>query len=146
LSVGDIIGLDGFQYRVLLNTPECGTSVPSNAATLTVEGPLVFTLEPVDYDQCSGLDAFFEVSVDNLTGNGTTVYQWQENDGSGWSDLVDAGVYSGSGLARLDISNVAGLGENEYRVVIGTATCIADTSVAAVLNVEGPLSIASQPT
>lgn len=145
LSIGDVVGLDGYQYRVLLNTPECGTSVPSNAAALTVEGPLVFSAEPEDYDQCSGLSAFFEVSVDNLTGNGTTVYQWQENDGSGWLDLGDAGVYSGTELARLDISDVAGLGDNEYRVVIGTATCVADTSVAALLSVEGPIAITAQP-
>jgi len=78
------------------------------------------------------------VVVSRRTGAGSLTYQWQiSNDaGATWSNLSNAGVYSGVALATLVISNTTGLNGKKYRVICGTSTANDNaTSVAVTLTV-----------
>jgi gliding motility-associated-like protein len=62
---------------------------------------------------------------------GATGYQWQTNSGSGWTNLADGGVYTGTGTDALTVTTAtAGLNATQYRCAI-TNAC--NPSAAAVL-------------
>ena len=51
--------------------------------------------------------------------SGTTVYQWQEDSGSGFADIADGGIYSGSTTAILTLTGVTStMNGNNYQVII----------------------------
>ena len=62
-----------------------------------------FTQHPGDQNITEGDNATFTASA---SGNPAPTYQWQENSGSGWSDISDGGVYSGAATATLTLTNV----------------------------------------
>ncbi|MFQ5446026.1 MAG: hypothetical protein ACE5FF_03765, partial [Saprospiraceae bacterium] len=146
LSISPVTGLGGTMYRVRGWTGTCDT-LTSQEATLQVEGPLSFTTEPADYTACSADGANFTVAVSN-PGAGTVQYQWQRstNGGATWSNLTNVSPYSGVTTNSLTISDITGLGNNKFRCRVKTANCDWTASVAAILNVEGPITISVQPT
>jgi len=79
--------------------------------------------QPTDRTTTGGGGTSFVV-VSSRTGAGSLTYQWQiSNDaGATWSNLSNAGVYSGVALATLVISNTTGLNGKKYRVICGTST------------------------
>ncbi|MCK6691630.1 MAG: FG-GAP-like repeat-containing protein, partial [Thermoanaerobaculia bacterium] len=132
--------MNGYQYRVVVTQPGCG-NVTSNAATLTVEGAISITGQPVSQSACDGGNATFTVGASNGT-SGTLAYQWERSTdgGSNWSNLA------GETAATLNLSGVTGSMHNyQYRVKVNTGACPAVTSNAATLTVEGPVSITTQP-
>jgi len=68
-----------------------------NMATIAI------TLQPADQSLCEGENISFSV-----TANGTTnlTYQWQEDQGSGFSDLADGNGISGSATSTLSLTGV----------------------------------------
>jgi gliding motility-associated-like protein len=68
------------------------------------------TSQPDNIDICEGSNAFFEV---NARGRGALMYQWQVNNGSGFTDVSDVGVYTGSTTPKL-ILTAADYGMNGY--------------------------------
>jgi hypothetical protein len=85
--------------------------------------------DPVSQYGCAGSSLTFSVTA---TGAGIT-YQWQEDDGSGFSDITNGGVYSGANNMDLVISDVTGLDGNDYRCVV-SGTCNSITSASASLS------------
>lgn len=149
LSISDAVSdsINGDQFRVIVwvGTQQCNMDT-SNAATITIEGPISFDDHPADTTVCSGSPAYFEVTTDNGSGSGTMVYQWQTStNGVVWNNLSNAGVYSGVATDRLDISDVAGLGGRRYRVRISTLYCDPIFSNPARLTVNGPVNFTDQP-
>jgi hypothetical protein len=143
LSISDVAGLNGRCYRVLIQTSTC-SSVASDMACLAVEGPIFITDHPDDITQCSAEGVIFVAEDSIVTGNvGTITRQWQVSSDGGlnWSNLTNAGVYSGVTDDTLTISNVAGLNGRRYRICSRTTECSAVYSNPALLTVEGPLSI-----
>lgn len=70
----------------------------------------------------------------------TAIYQWQQNDGTGWSNLSDFGVYSGSSTDSLHISSVSlGMNGFGYRCII--ESCVVDTTNNVILSVVDNVSI-----
>jgi len=100
--------------------------------------PLIW-VQPSDIAVCDGEDAFFMVVA---SGRRPLTYQWQENQGSGWNNISDGGIYSGTTTAQLDISptNLIMTGYL-YRVIISDFYGTPKTSDAAELIVN-PLPIA----
>jgi gliding motility-associated-like protein len=93
--------------------------------------------QPVAAAVCVGTNATFSV-----TASGSTGYQWQVNTGSGWTNLSDGGVYSGSAASSLSISAVTGgMNGNQYQCQV-TSACATTPTTAAVLTV----NTASPPT
>ena len=66
---------------------------------------------PLDQYVCQGDDAYFSV-----VSTGVNEYQWEENTGSGFVEISDDDVYSGTDKAQLRIQNVTtDLFNNQYR-------------------------------
>lgn len=73
-------------------------------------------------------------------------YQWQisTNQGNSWTNLTNAGVYSGVTTAAISISSVNGLGGNWYRVQATNALATI-TSTVAILTVLDPFVNTNPP-
>ncbi len=140
-------GLNNTCYRVLIQTANC-SSVASDSACLTVEGPISFTDHPDDITQCSGESVIFVGSAGVAVGtSGTISYQWQiSSDGLNWTDLTNTAPYSGVTNDTLTISDVAGLNGQRYRLTARTTECNPENSNPARLTVEGPLTVTSNPS
>lgn len=109
-------------YYVACETSPGGTSMtnPQNCVSSRVEQTVtidVFAIvsHPADIYVCTGQNAFFTVGA---TGASIT-YQWQVNNGTGWNNLSNGGVYSGVNSATLNITQSPGtLDGYQYRCVI----------------------------
>ena len=81
-------------------------------------------------------DAYFTV----IHSDTTATYQWQENTGSGWSNLSDQGVYSGTATDSLILTGItASLNGYEYRCLVDA--CSMDTTNLATLTVVDNIGI-----
>ena len=86
-----------------------------------------------------GSNASFTFAVNS--GGGVLKYQWQvSTDGGGsWTDLADAGVYSGTESGTLTITNVTpAMGNSQYRCVASNGVSPDVTSRTALLSVRLP--------
>lgn len=147
LSVSDITGLYARCYRLAFTTGECN-AVYSDRACLTIEGPIAIVDQPDDIFQCSGEAVNFIVGASNSSPQDTTIYyQWQESTdgGSSWHNVAVDTLYNGATTNQLSVSFTTGFNGNQYRCLVSTATCSQDTSSAATLNIEGPLTVLDDP-
>jgi hypothetical protein len=129
---------DGNQYRVVVSGVNCTGDATSQIATLSITDEPVIASQSPDQYVCTGDDAVFAVSVD---GTGL-IYQWQEDDGTGFVDIVDGGDYSGANTAVLTIQGATpsynGFG---YRVIVESGNCVAaaTSEVAFLFENAGPV-------
>ncbi|MBN2486361.1 MAG: gliding motility-associated C-terminal domain-containing protein [Bacteroidales bacterium] len=133
--------MDGFAYRCVVSNPGCG-STQSIQALLTIYSSPLITSDPVDQTICEGGNTTFTVGF-----TGTNIsFQWQANDGSGWADLSNTGIYTGAYLATLTLTgaNVTYDG-NLYRCIVSNLACPSDTSSSASLTVNTAPVIITQP-
>lgn len=93
---------------------------------------VAFTQQPVADTTCAGGTASFSVA----SSNGIS-YQWQENTGSGFTDITNNSTYSGATTNALTISNTpAGNNSYTYRCnVTAMATCPPTASSVVTLTV-----------
>lgn len=101
--------------------------------------------QPKDSTLCTGNNASFSIIATN-----TTDYQWQvsTNGGTSWADIVNGGVYSGATTTSLLITGaVIGMNNYQYRCqAINTPNTCSTASTAAVMLLDQPSTISSQPT
>ena len=131
--------MNGYQYRVMVSTGAC-SAVISDVATLTVEGPITISQQPMSQTVCSGEDATFEIIAS--TPSGTISYQWYRstNGGGTYSPLV------GETSSTLNLTSVTtSMSGYRYRVGYSTGACSEQQSSVAILMVEGPIAITVQP-
>lgn len=89
--------------------------------------------QPVSDSSATGEAVTFSV-VAAITGSGGTLtYQWQEDSGSGFANITEAGVYSDVTTATLAISDNTGLDTNQYRCVVSATGADSVNSAAATL-------------
>ncbi|WP_209319789.1 immunoglobulin domain-containing protein [Ancylomarina longa] len=119
-------------------------SVNSNAAVLTVHEEVAIVSQPIDNNIVDGANAEFTVSV---SGEPMITYQWQEDSGSGFTNLSDGGDFSGTDAATLTISGVnkAGFDGNTYRCIVDNGCAVAQTSDEVNLTVNALIKIFAQP-
>jgi hypothetical protein len=129
---------DGNQYRVIVSGVNCTGTTTSQIGTLTItDEPVIISQSPDQY-VCIGDDAVFAVSV---AGTGIN-YQWQEDAGSGFVDIVDGGDYSGATTAVLTIMGATPLyNGNGYRVIVSSGNCssTATSAIAYLYENSGPV-------
>lgn len=138
-------GMSSNQYRVIVTSvfPPVSFSCPvtSNAVALTVNPYATITTQPINKQQCIGLNTTFDVVA---TGPGLT-YQWQVSTGGPFTNLSNTAPYSGVTTATLTITNItAGLDNNQYRVVLTTTGSCPLNSNAGILTAY-PLPTAIDP-
>ncbi|MFN4247234.1 MAG: beta strand repeat-containing protein, partial [Flavipsychrobacter sp.] len=138
---GATTGMNGYLYRVIATNPS-GSSAPSAAATLTVNTPPAIGTSPSNSTICSSTNTSFSVVA---TGAGLG-YQWQVDNGSGFSNISNGGVYSNATTATLNITGATNaMNGYQYRCVV-TGTCTpAATSAGATLTVVAAPVVNTQP-
>lgn len=158
LGIADVIGLDGYQYRVCITTPTCSTPVCSDAATLTVSGNAEFTQQPpVDpIKVCAGSDTTIVACASIPQGSFYFTWEYSTDDGTTWDSLAigadpnlsqsSGGASMASGCDTLIINDVQPFTGWWFRAVANASDCSGVTSEEARLLVEGPLSVTTQPT
>jgi hypothetical protein len=100
--------------------------------------PPVFTTQPSDQWIAAGADAGFIVAASSTP---PPEYRWQRRpaDGSGWQDLADDGVYSGTHTASLQLDEPGNERSGDhYR-------CVASCSGAEAISTEAVLELKTIP-
>ena len=108
----------------------CGNGGSANKA-VTLTGAPSISSQPNNSIITEGNNTSFSVTASNATG-----YQWQENTGSGFSNLSNGGVYSNVTTSTMNITTaIIGMDTYTYRCVV-SGSCGADaTSNASILTV-----------
>ncbi|MBR2549712.1 MAG: hypothetical protein IKE92_06825 [Clostridiales bacterium] len=127
---------NGKRYRCVI-TDRFGRSVVSNAATVTVSTPLVFTKQPSNYTGLAGSTATFSVIA-----KGTDVtYQWQVYSNGAW---VNSGA-TGAKTSCISFNVKSEHNGKQYRCVISDCYGQKKLSNVAKVVVMTPLTITKQP-
>lgn len=114
--------------------PSAGLTLPSNGNSPTVD------LNPVDVNvSCASTTASFSVAgSEGVSGGLSLAYQWYVNipGNSGWTEVVNGGVYSGATSSTLNISSTSGLNNYQYYCQIreDSATCYTATEAAIIID------------
>ncbi len=148
LTPFETAGMDNNQFRVLVWTQYCDTLI-SSAATLFLEGPLSFTLQPIDTSQCEGSGVSFTSTAVNA-GLAAISYNWQysNDDGINWSNLTNGGDYTIAGATTTTITyDTVGYDLNADRIRLAAWTAFCDTiySEYAQFEVEGDIRVSVDP-
>jgi hypothetical protein len=117
-------------YRRTVIAAGCTSKV---ALQITVSStPPSITAQPSSSSICSGGNTSFSI----LTSGSGLTYQWQVNNGSGWTNIsVSGGVYSNFASNTLSLNSVSNSYNNyQYRCIVSRGSC-ASTSNAATLTI-----------
>ena len=134
------MGMDTYDYRVILTTGTCDVTSPP--ANLTVHELATVIDDPDNATTCEQGGASFTVDA---SGPGLD-YQWQEDDGGGWTDITNGGIYSGATSNTLTLTGVtAGMNNNDYRCILITTGDCELNSAAATLTVQPLANITNLP-
>ncbi|MFN7117212.1 MAG: lamin tail domain-containing protein [Saprospiraceae bacterium] len=100
--------------------------------------------QPQSSTFCERAPAAFTV---NATGTGNLSYQWQEDSGNGFTDLNNNAIYSGVTTTTLMISNINGLNNRQYRVVINNDNNTSDNPAddCSTISDTAVLTVATKP-
>jgi hypothetical protein len=131
--------LTTYEYRCVVTSDSAiAPTDTSNAAVLTVSAATVtISVNPTSSTVTAPAAAQFTVTASTNETLSVLTYSWEEDDGTGFVALSNAGIYSGTDTDTLDISDSTGLDTYEYRCEVSTDSAIAPTatSTAAVLTV-----------
>lgn len=92
--------MNGYMYRCIVSGV-CPPQAVSNAATLTVNTSPAINLQSGSETICNNTNTSFIISATGTALN----YQWQEQTSSGFSNLSNTGVYSGTTTNTLSIAS-----------------------------------------
>ncbi len=108
----------------------------------TIEEPLAapaITASPAAHTVYAGGNAIFAVTATNAS-----YYQWEVNQGSGFINVSNGGIYSGATTSALLITNAtAGMNNYQYRAVVGNGMGASATSNSALLTVNALPTVTS---
>ena len=108
--------------------------ITSDAEDVVFEDFLIsIDTQPADDESATGEAVTFSVAASITGTGGTLTYQWQEDSGSGFANITEAGVYSDVTTDTLAISDNTGLDTYEYRCVVSATGADSVTSDAATL-------------
>lgn len=132
IAMGAYAGATGF------GTYQAQTGDNTYDDTNVVDATTTITVQPTNRTTIAPGGTNFPVTSTATGAYSALTYQWQiSNDaGATWSNLSNAGVYSGVSTNTLVVSNSTGLNGKKYRVICGTNTANTNaTSVAVTLTV-----------
>ncbi len=122
-------------YSIAFNDANPGCTSPPRVVTVTVNNPIVVTVNPVPHTICTNGTTSFTVTA---TGTNVT-YQWQvsTDGGNTWTNIANNANYSGVTTNTLTITNppVAWNGYIYRAVINGAVPCPSVNSGNAVLTV-----------
>jgi gliding motility-associated-like protein len=141
LSFSGASTLTGNQYRLEVSNAGCSAAFSQPATLVVNAGPSIVT-NPSSQAICTGGNTTFTAAA-----NGTNLtYQWRVNTGSGFTNISNGGVYSGSNTTTLTITgSTTALHNHTYQVVVSNTGCSPVTSTNAMLTVDTPPVVAVHP-
>jgi hypothetical protein len=133
LVIGNTSGLSNYYFRCIVGSSLCPSTATSNFAQLTVINIPTIVTQPASVTVCPNQIANLTLSA---SGTGLT-YQWQNRMGSSgsWVNCSNGAIYSGSTANTLQILNLAGLNNYQYRCVVTNSNACSATSNAVLLTV-----------
>ena len=124
------------EMLVTIAGPDLNSNETQNDDAIAADYTIVIDSQPAAASVLTGDPAQFVVAATTTPSGGALTFQWQEDQGAGFVNVVDGGVYSGALTNTLDISDATGFDTYQYRVVISNTGASADvTSDAALLTV-----------
>ena len=133
--------LNGSKYRMVA-TGLCEPAI-SNSAVLAVKSAPAITAQPGAKTVCAGAATTFSATVVNATG-----YWWQVDQGAGFTNISNGGIYSGVTSASLNITGVTTSMNGYVYRLIATGTCTpaaaTNTAVLTVSSTSAPTGQATQ--
>ena len=123
----------------------CVGSGNTGSSVITITPAPSVTTPPASKSVCAGNNTTFTVVAAPAAGN---TYQWQVSTDAGvtYTNLANAGVYSGVTTTTLTITGATtSLSDNRYRVRVTGACASPVNSAAAVLTVNTAAVITTQP-
>lgn len=127
-EIADVVVDDGGNVYVSQRTPFYVVRKINNCLTAS------FTAQATDINICGGGSVYFGVAASNAD-----AYQWQLNDGTGWVNVNENVIYTGSNTDTLHIANATGLLDSFLYRCIATNGCGNLFSAPAMLTVQVPL-------
>ena len=130
--------MNGYEYRCVVSN--LCTSLNSSPASLVVTAVASISSQPTNNTVCIGANTSF-----SITATGATGYQWQVNDGSGFTNITDGGAYAGTSTSILTITGItASMSGYQYRAVLSSCGPGLNSS-AGILTVAEAAGISGQP-
>jgi len=123
------------EMLVTIAGPDLNTNETQNDDAVVADFAIDIDSQPAAASVLTGDPAQFVVAAVSRPAGGTLSFQWQEDQGAGFVNLADGGVYSGATAATLDISDATGFDTYQYRVVVSVVGGADVTSDAALLTV-----------
>lgn len=124
------------EHLVTIAGPDTNANETQSDDTIAADYTIVIDAQPAAASVTAPAAAQFVVGASTTPAGGALTFQWQEDQGAGFVNLADGGVYSGALSNTLDISDSTGLDTYQYRVVVSNTGASADvTSNAALLTV-----------
>ena len=124
------------EHLVTLANADLNANETQSDDTIAADLTIVIDSQPADASVTAPAAAQFVVAASTTPAGGTLTFQWQEDQGSGFANLSDGGVYSGATTNTLDISDSTGLNGYQYRLAISATGASAQAlSDAATLTV-----------
>jgi PKD repeat protein len=125
---------DNYRYRVVVSG-SCVPAVNSNDVTLLIDEFPVVNVNPNAAEICEGGSTSF---TGGAIGQDLS-YQWEYNDGLGWTPVPEDGVHSGTTTTSLSIINApVSISGNLYRLSIVSACKNIVTEEAELIVNENP--------
>jgi gliding motility-associated-like protein len=106
-------------------------SIPGPEVAVTVVANPLISADPAGKAVCGSEPSSFRV----LAIGTTLTYQWQVDNGTGFTNVSNGGVYSGATTATLSIANSAGMNGYKFQCVVTESASCSVTSGAALLTV-----------
>ena len=108
--------------------------------TVSVTTSPTITSQPASQQVCAGEPASFSVAATGAT----LMYQWQLDNGGGFANITNGGIYTGAGSNTLQVSNSTGLNNARFQCVVSNAGACPVTSSAVPLIVNPNPTAANQ--
>jgi hypothetical protein len=126
---GATASMNGYNYKCVVSGT-CSPTATSNAASLTMNTAPSVTTHPSSSTVCLSTNTSFTSAA---TGTSVT-YQWQVDQGGGFSNVSNTGVYTGATTGTLSITGATvGMTGYIYRCVAsGTCTPSANSNSATL--------------
>ena len=138
-SKGLVTGISAGTVSIAYTITNATGCISSNTVTITVKGSPIITQQPASFTAAATQPASFTIA-----GTGTVnSYKWELcTNGTTWSTIVKAGIYTSTTTDKLTISSVStGMNGYKYRCT-ETGNCTAQVSDAAILSVNSAIIVA----
>lgn len=123
------------EHLVTIAGPDLNTNETQADDAIAADFAIDIDSQPAAASVLTGDPAQFIVAAQSRPAGGTLSFQWQEDQGLGFANVVDGGVYSGATTNVLDISDATGFDTYQYRVivsVVGGEDVLSNTALLTV--------------